>query len=87
MSTTRRVLVIAGLLIAQLALAKILPGQGRLCDTQNKCNGGLQCVPHHGGKSTCELVCASNSKCPEDQRCVKDGSQMVCRPIDDGLVP
>jgi hypothetical protein len=78
-----RVLAIAVVLIAHVALAKSLPGQGRFCDAQNKCESGLQCVPHPGAKSRCEVVCASNSQCPEDQRCVKDGSKMVCRPIED----
>jgi hypothetical protein len=85
MSSTLRALAIAAVLIAQVALAKPLEGQGRSCDAQNKCDAGLQCVPHPGGKARCELICTSSSKCPEDQRCVKDGSQMVCRPINDGV--
>ncbi|HEY2744774.1 MAG TPA: hypothetical protein VGL86_09135 [Polyangia bacterium] len=66
-----------------LALAKAPANQGQACDAKNRCDGELQCVKHRDGKATCEKVCASNVKCPEDQRCVKDGSDMLCRPITD----
>jgi hypothetical protein len=59
--------------------------QGKTCDAKSACSDGLTCVAHAGGKSTCEIVCASKTKCPEDQRCVKDGAQNVCRPINDGV--
>jgi len=65
------------------AFAKAPAGQGKVCDAKNRCDGELQCVKHRDGKSTCELVCAQKTKCPEDQRCVKDGSEMLCRPITD----
>jgi hypothetical protein len=67
------------------AFAKAPAGQGRACDAKSKCDGAFSCVAHHDGKSTCEIVCAANTKCPEDQRCVKDGAQSVCRPINDGI--
>ena len=60
-------------------------GQGKACDAKSRCDGELQCVEHRDGKSTCELVCAAKTKCPEDQRCVKDGSELLCRPITDGV--
>ena len=65
------------------ATAKAPAGQGKTCDAKNRCDGELQCVRHRDGKSTCEMVCAQSTKCPEDQRCVKDGSEMLCRPITD----
>ena len=79
------VFAIASLMIGAVTFAKSPPGQGRACDARSKCDAGLQCVAHREGKSTCELICAANMKCPEDQRCVKDGSQTVCRPINDGV--
>jgi hypothetical protein len=84
MSNIRRTLMLAiWLTAASTALAKPVAGQGRACSAQNKCDPGLQCVARREGKSTCEVVCQGNAKCPEDQRCVKDGSMMVCRPIID----
>ena len=68
---------------ASLAFAKPPAGQGKACDAKSRCDGELQCVKHRDGKATCELVCAQSPKCPEDQRCVKDGSEMLCRPITD----
>jgi hypothetical protein len=65
------------------AMAKPPAAQGRACDAKSKCDAGLSCVAHSGGKSTCEIVCAAATKCPEDQRCVKDGPQSVCRPVTD----
>ena len=65
------------------AFAKAPAGQGRACDARNRCDGELQCVKHRDGKSSCELVCAAKTTCPEDQRCVKDGSEMLCHPITD----
>ena len=59
------------------------PGQGRACDAKSRCDGELQCVKHRDGKSTCEMICAASTKCPDDQRCVKDAGQMLCRPITD----
>jgi hypothetical protein len=80
----RIVLVAVALLLSAAAGAKAPPGQGRVCDAAKKCDAGLQCVGHRDGKSTCEIVCVvANAKCPEDQRCVKDGAQTVCRPISD----
>ena len=54
------------------------PGQGRVCSAQLTCSAGLSCVAHSDGKSTCEIVCSSSTKCPEDQRCVRDGKQSLC---------
>jgi hypothetical protein len=65
------------------AFAKPPAGQGKACDATRRCDGELQCVKHRDGKSTCEMICAAKAKCPEDQRCVKDGSEMLCRPITD----
>ena len=83
-----RVLTMVSVLVLAMAggaLAKAPAGQGKACDVRTRCSGGLSCVAHRDGKSTCELVCAANGKCPEDQRCVKDGGEMVCRPINDGV--
>jgi hypothetical protein len=85
MSGLRFVVVFSALLCAPVAFAKAPAGQGRACDTKSKCDAGLTCVAKHDGKSTCEMACAANAKCPEDQRCVKDGAQNVCRPINDGI--
>lgn len=66
------------------AWAKAPAGQGKACDAKNACNAGFACVTHPGGgKSTCEIVCTQATKCPEDQRCVKDGAQMLCHSIND----
>lgn len=66
------------------AFAKGPAGQGKACDAKNACSAGLSCVAHPGGsKSTCEIVCTQATKCPEDQRCVKDGAQNVCHNIND----
>jgi hypothetical protein len=83
MRKTRTIVALVALLLAPAVLAKPLAGQSRACNTNQKCDAGLQCVAHHDGNSTCELICAANTKCPEDQRCVKDASLMVCRPITD----
>ncbi len=69
--------------LAPATFAKPPAAQGRACDAHHRCDGELQCVKHRSGKSTCELVCAASTKCPEDQRCVKDGAEMVCHPITD----
>ena len=68
---------------ATITFAKAPAGQGTTCDARKRCDGGLSCIAHRDGKSTCELTCAANAKCPEDQRCVKDGGDMVCRPLTD----
>jgi hypothetical protein len=68
---------------SSVSLAKAPANQGKTCDAKNSCNAGLTCVAHSGGKSTCEIVCAQSTTCPEDQRCVKDGAQNVCRPTTD----
>ena len=80
----RAAFVVAALSFASVAVAKAPPGQGRACSAKSACDAGLTCVAK-SGKSTCEVVCAANSKCPEDQRCVKDGPESVCRPINDGV--
>ncbi len=68
---------------AATAMAKAPAGQGKACDAKSRCDGELQCVKHRDGKATCELVCAAKTTCPEDQRCVKDGSELLCRPVTD----
>lgn len=87
MRKLRTVFFFASLCISPVTFAKAPAGQGRACDAKNRCDAGLQCVPKRPGKATCEIVCAANSKCPEDQRCVIDGEppQHVCRPIYDGV--
>jgi hypothetical protein len=77
------VVVLSTLLCAPIAFAKAPSGQGSECDSKNKCDAGFTCVAKRAGKSTCEMLCAANTKCPEDQRCVKDGDKSVCRPITD----
>jgi hypothetical protein len=57
--------------------------QSRPCDANGKCDAPLCCVAHASGTSTCELVCKDSTTCPEDQRCVKDGAVMDCRPTTD----
>jgi hypothetical protein len=79
----RAMLMILMLAMAPVALAKAPAGQGKACDAKNRCDGELQCVKHRDGRATCEKVCASSATCPEDQRCVKDGSDLLCRPITD----
>ena len=59
--------------------------QGQACVEGDACDGRLKCLRGPSGRSTCELPCADNAKCPEDQRCVKDGPRRICRPIEDGL--
>src|SRR5436309_2894552 len=57
------------------------PGaQQQPCRAGDTCDSGLSCVKRSDGKSTCEKRCKSGSDCPEEQRCVKDGGQSVCRP-------
>ncbi|HEY1584761.1 MAG TPA: hypothetical protein VGH63_03680 [Polyangia bacterium] len=72
-----------GVGLATATELKTPAGQGRACDAKSRCDGELQCVKHRDGKATCELVCAASTKCPEDQRCVKDAGEMLCRPITD----
>jgi hypothetical protein len=80
----KTIMLVVALALTPSAFAKAPAGQGRACDAKTKCDGAFSCVAHHDGKSTCEIVCAAaTTKCPEDQRCVKDGAQSVCRPITD----
>jgi hypothetical protein len=82
--TTLAVALLAlGLLIAPTTLADAPPGQGRACSAANKCPAKLQCVARKSAASTCELRCARNADCPQDQRCVKDGETKLCRPVTD----
>jgi hypothetical protein len=84
MKNLRLALALAALVfVPATARATAAAGQGKKCDAANKCAAGLQCIDHHGMQSTCELVCTPKTKCPEDQRCVKDGAQAVCRPVID----
>lgn len=75
--------LVVGLAVA--AWAKAPAGQGRTCDGKHGCAAGLTCVAKPGGASRCEIPCADNARCPEDQRCVADGAHKVCRPINDGV--
>jgi len=68
---------------SRAGVAKTPPGQGRACSADNKCSDGLQCVAKSGGKSTCEIICETNTDCPENQRCVADSYGQLCRPITD----
>jgi hypothetical protein len=48
-------------------------------------------VKTHRTKPTCEQICHPSEKakrggCPEDQRCIKDGDQYICHPINDSPV-
>ena len=85
MANLPTVFVIAALFSVTPAFGKPPPGRGRACDAHSKCAVGLQCVTRADGKSTCEVICTANTKCPDEQRCVKDGAQMVCTPIVLGL--
>jgi hypothetical protein len=67
------------------AFAKAPAGQGRKCKAGDQCESLLRCVKGGSGSSSCELVCQDNKGCPEDQRCVADGAQKVCRAIQDGV--
>jgi hypothetical protein len=82
MTSLRTALAFVVLAFAAVALAAP-SGQSRACAAKNRCDSGLACVAHSGGKSTCQIVCASRTKCPENQRCVRDGAQSVCRPVVD----
>ena len=79
----RILIIVLALAMSSLSLAKAPAGQGKACDAKNRCDGELQCVKHRDGKATCEQICATNTKCPDDQRCVKDGADMLCHPITD----
>lgn len=59
--------------------------QGAPCSVKQACSSGLECVPRGDGTGTCERLCHASAKCPEDQRCVKNGQQHICRPVTDGL--
>ncbi len=59
--------------------------QGAPCSAKQSCTGGLECVPRGDGTGTCERLCKASAKCPEDQRCVKNGEQYICRPSTDRL--
>lgn len=78
-------LVAVAALLSSVGFAKGPPGQGRACSEKSKCEAGQKCVPRAGGKTYCELVCDAHTKCPEDQRCVKDGPSTVCRDIQIGM--
>ena len=80
-----RILTILGMIVlgsASFAGAPP-PSQGRQCSAAAQCDDGLKCMEHADRKATCELACAANERCPEDQRCVKDGAASVCRPVND----
>jgi hypothetical protein len=57
--------------------------QQQPCRQGNRCDGGLECVKRSDGKSTCEKRCKSGRDCPEEQRCVIEGGESVCRPAID----
>lgn len=59
--------------------------QGTPCSAKQTCTSGLACVPRGDGTGTCERLCNAAAKCPEDQRCVKNGEKHICRPVTDGL--
>lgn len=80
-----RITIVAVVFAALPALAKAPPGQGRKCTAKQKCEASLTCVDTGAGSSRCELLCKDNSSCPEDQRCIRDGNQKICRPINDGV--
>jgi len=75
-----RPLALAFVLLGSVAFGKPPTGQGSECDARKKCTGGLECVEHDGGKSTCEIVCGPNKRCPQEQRCVREGVRAICRP-------
>jgi hypothetical protein len=70
-------------------LLALAAGQGKPCDEKQKCPAPLECTRTRSGKSTCEKRCSPTEKnkqggCPDDQRCVKDGAEHICRPVNDG---
>ncbi len=70
---------------SHVALAVQPPGQGRRCRRAADCAAPLTCVSS-GERKSCEIACdLARPKCPEDQRCVKDGGAQICRPILDGI--
>jgi hypothetical protein len=74
--------------IISLLLA-LAAGQGKPCDEKQKCAAPLECMKTRSGRATCEQRCNESDKnkqgsCPVDQRCVKDGAQFICRPVNDG---
>jgi hypothetical protein len=83
----RAVIVLLSFACAAPAWAKGPSAQGKACSASDKCDAKLSCLRGGDGKSTCQLVCNEKTKCPEDQRCVKDAGHSVCRPINDGLTP
>jgi len=84
MTNLRTAVALVALHFAAVSFAKP-PAPRRTCDAEHACDRGRQCIAHSGSQSTCEQVCSANRQCPEDQRCVKDGAQSICRPISDGL--
>jgi hypothetical protein len=75
-----------GFVVALLAGSPTFAERGeqqQACRAGNKCDGGLECVKRNDGKWTCEKRCKSGRDCPEEQRCVIDGGQAVCRPAID----
>jgi hypothetical protein len=75
--------LVTALLLASPAVAKAPPGQGRKCKAADQCEASLQCIKTRAGSGTCEIPCKDSSGCPEDQRCIADGPQKICRPITD----
>jgi len=61
------------------------PGHGRSCSVARDCPSPMTCVKS-GERRTCQIRCTpGKTKCPEDQRCVKDIDSNVCRPITDTI--
>ncbi len=79
----RTAIAVCCFVLAAPALAAAPAGQGKVCSAKDKCEAGLSCVQSGDGRSTCQILCNAKTKCPEDQRCVKDNGRSICRPIND----
>lgn len=71
------------LLVLLASAAYAADKQAASCKSNADCKAPLTCV--HTPKPRCAQVCDDKTKCPEDQRCVKDHGNRVCRPITDGV--
>jgi hypothetical protein len=64
------------------------PQQFNPCSAKNPCAPGLACLQSSNGQHYCHLRCSETVKCPEEQRCLKDGRNKVChRVISDRDLP
>jgi hypothetical protein len=72
-------------LLASLLFAGTSLAANKHCESDKACVAPERCVKVRDGHSCARTCEPKPGSCPEDQRCVKDGSSFVCHPITDGV--